>query len=93
MVYLVAGKKQREKQLGAWSNDGTCVATGDDASCGPGNQKQTRTCTDGTVDKCTANDNIEQTISCSDAGTGLPECTCKDGSLYKLFCIYAFYLY
>ena len=66
-----------EKQLGNWTNDGPCVATGNDASCGPGNQRQTRTCEDGTVDKCTEIDVVEQTILCSDAGTALPECTGK----------------
>jgi len=62
------------KQLGTWINNGDCVATGNDSSCGPGNQRQTRTCTDGTIDKCAASDVIEKTISCSDAGTALPDC-------------------
>ena len=66
-----------EKQLGDWTNDGTCVAAGDDASCGPGEQSQTRTCTDGTIDKCSGTDITEQTISCSDAGTALPDCPGK----------------
>ena len=66
-----------EKELSGWANDGTCVATGIDASCGPGEQRQTRTCTDGTIDKCSASDVTEQTISCSDAGTTLPDCPGK----------------
>ena len=70
MIYL----NEVDKELGTWTNDGACVAIGDDASCGPGNQRQTRTCTDGTIDKCTATDVTEQTISCSDAGTALPDC-------------------
>ena len=63
-----------EKVLGAWANDGTCVATGDNPSCGPGTQRQTRECTDGTTDKCVDSD-VEQSIPCSEAGTALPECT------------------
>ena len=62
-----------EKQLGEWTNDGDCAATGDDKTCGPGTQSQTRTCTDGTNDVCTAEDTA-QTISCADAGTSLPDC-------------------
>merc|ERR1712038_268222 len=62
-----------EKQLGEWTNDGDCTATGDDKTCGPGTQSQTRTCTDGTNEVCTAEDTA-QTISCADAGTSLPDC-------------------
>ena len=62
-----------EKQLSAWTNIGDCEGTGEDPTCGPGNQKQSRTCTDGTADKCTDADR-EKTISCIDAGTALPEC-------------------
>ena len=62
-----------EKQLGKWTNGGACVAAGADPTCGPGEQKQQRTCRDGATDKCTATD-IEQTISCKDAGTALPDC-------------------
>ena len=39
-----------------WANDGECVATAKDPvsllPCGPGTQKQTRTCKDGTIEKC-----------------------------------------
>ena len=62
-----------EKRLGNWVNDGTCIATGDDPSCGPGNQTQKRTCTDGSTDKCNDSD-LEQVIPCSEAGTALPDC-------------------
>lgn len=65
-----------EKQLGSWENDGNCVATGGDKTCGPGNQKQTRTCDDGTVHTCTTSD-TEQTIPCSEAGTNLKKCPGK----------------
>ena len=62
-----------EKQLGDWTNDGQCKATGDDPTCGPGTQNQTRTCVDGATDLCTDGDKT-QTVSCADAGTSLPEC-------------------
>lgn len=62
-----------EKQLGSWINDGDCEAIGDDKACGPGNQNQTRTCTNGTTDKCNDTDTA-QTVTCSDAGTTLTEC-------------------
>ena len=61
------------KQLGVWKNDRGCIATGTDKSCGPGNQGQTRTCVDGTTDKCTASD-VRQTLSCN-----LPDCPKKLG--------------
>ena len=62
-----------EKVLGDWTNDGDCVATGDDSTCGPGTQSQVRACTDGSTDVCTDADTA-QSISCTDAGTALPEC-------------------
>ena len=68
IIYLSA-----EKLFGVWVNDGACQATGADPTCGPGIQIQNRTCIDGTTDKCTAKD-ISQTISCSSAGTALPDC-------------------
>ena len=61
------------KKLGHWINDGVCQASNGIANCGPGLQKQTRSCVDGTVDKCSAND-TEQTISCEDAGSSLSPC-------------------
>ena len=78
--------------IGDWVNDGPCEPdinidssvdlrmsrqlTGTDKSCGPGSQKQTRICIDGTTDKCKKADK-EQIISCKDAGTPLPECPGK----------------
>ena len=53
------------KRLGNWTNDGICES---DFKCGPGTQKQTRCCIDGSTDKCTPADK-EQTISCSEAVT------------------------
>ena len=61
------------KKLGHWINDGVCQASNGIANCGPGLQKQTRSCVDGTADKCSAND-TEQTISCEDAGSSLSPC-------------------
>ena len=52
---------------------GECVATGANPACGPGTIAQTRTCTDGTFDKCTDAD-IERTVTCSVAGVSLPPC-------------------
>ena len=66
------------KQHGPWNNDGGCVATGEDPTCGSGNQRQTRTCIDGTTDNCTAPNDTERNISCKDAQTELPECSGRD---------------
>ena len=61
------------KQIGSWINEGGCVASGADKSCGPGNQTTTRNCVDGTTDKCTESDKINS-ISCN-----LPDCPLKFG--------------
>ena len=61
------------KVLGEWMNDGACMGTGADPTCGEGTQDQTRTCEDGTLDKCTAGDKMQK-ISCDVAGTALPDC-------------------
>ena len=60
--------KDCPKQLREWKNDGKCEATGKDKTCGPGKQAQTRSCTDGTVDKC-SDEERRRVISCS-----LPDC-------------------
>ena len=57
-----------EKQLGDWADEGACEATGDDETCGPGLQEQTRTCTDGTTDLCTDAE-MTQMVACA-----LPDC-------------------
>ena len=78
MLYFIEIKKK----LGSWTNDGGCFADhGDAPACGPGTQNQTRTCEDGTIDKCTEqvinakgqmiNGDKMQTISCD---AGLPDC-------------------
>ena len=48
--------------MGDWVM-GKCEGTGDNKECGPGSQKKTRTCVDGTEDKCTASDR-ETVVSC-----------------------------
>ena len=68
------------KVLGEWANEGSCHADGDDPTCGAGSQQQKRTCTDGTIDKCTAED-TERTVTCQIAGTALPVCS----KFYYLF--------
>jgi hypothetical protein len=66
------------KILGEWTNDGSCIADGDDATCGTGTQKQKRTCIDGTIDMCT-DDEKQRDVTCEAAGTALPVCiTCPD---------------
>ena len=56
------------KILGDWENIGPCSAFGGVATCGDGIQVQSRTCTDGTVDKCLDEDMHRITI-CRYAGT------------------------
>ena len=41
--------------------------------CGPGQQRQTGLCLDGTKYKCTV-ENIEQLVTCDEAKTSLPKC-------------------
>ena len=68
------------KQFSEWENSGPCVSIFNllqyGFSCGPGEQTQTRTCTDGSgLLICTAEEKIQRrTVRCLDAGTALPEC-------------------
>ena len=63
------------KTFTTWKNNGPCVATGKDLTCGPGNQMQKRTCKDGFPDVCNPiKDPTERIISCAEAGTALPYC-------------------
>ena len=75
--------KDCEKELGDWKNSGPCVAEDNGKNCGPGYQRQTRDCTDGTEDKCTLTDRNQQ-ISCVQAGSQLPNCPgiCLSPNLY-----------
>jgi hypothetical protein len=67
------------KILGEWTNEGSCNGDGDDPTCGAGTQLQSRTCTDGTIDKCTVED-THRSVTCAVAGTALPVCvTCPEG--------------
>merc|ERR550539_1874262 len=67
------------KILGEWTNEGSCNGDGDDPTCGAGTQLQSRTCTDGTIDKCTVVD-THRSVTCAVAGTALPVCvTCPEG--------------
>ena len=51
------------KILGNWENVGVCIASGSNKTCGPGEQFQKRSCTDGTIDKCTQGDR-QHALSC-----------------------------
>ena len=64
------------KVFGSWANNGTCHATGKVKSCGPGFQQQTRTCNDGTNDKCNEHETI-QNITCM-----LRDCTGDHTSIF-----------
>ena len=56
-----------EKVLGPWGTEGGCTGL-NNKDCGPGNKLETRTCSDGTTDKCTPADSA-RTQNCS-----LPDC-------------------
>ena len=68
------------KVFGDWASEGECKASGAGSgaivACGPGTQLQKRSCTDGTVEKCTAEDK-HRTVTCKEAGTELPKCPGK----------------
>ena len=55
------------------TNVGPCVAIEMGKECGPGQQRQTGLCLDGTKYKCTV-ENIEQLVTCDEAKTSLPKC-------------------
>ena len=60
-------------QIGTWENVGQCIGTGKDPSCGPGIQNQTRSCIDGTQEKCSEFD-LERIAPCHWADSTLPDC-------------------
>ena len=72
-----------QKRVGKWSNDGECIASNADSSCGPlsGTQTQVRTCIDGTSDKCQSHDR-ERTIQCD-----LPDCPGEPSSIYPVMLV------
>ena len=49
--------------LDDWTNNGSCIPTAIDKSCGPGIVRQIRTCINGTIDKCTV-DNQQRNEAC-----------------------------
>ena len=61
------------KILGNWTNQGDCQSVKTNYSCGPGNQLQSRTCSNGTIDKCRAED-LTRSIPCKQAHSN-PDCT------------------
>ena len=67
------------KTFGSWVNEGACIGDSLHPNCGPGNQIQVRTCTDGSnasrfpVERCTVEDK-RRTVSCAISGTELPNC-------------------
>ena len=67
------------KKLGKWQNDGPCISTGISPICGPGVQKQMRSCINGTGSECCMLEDTTQTLSCTEAGTALPDCPKKFG--------------
>ena len=60
------------KTVGKWTTRGTCKSAV--PGCGPGTTTQIRDCANGTIDKC-SKDDMERTVSCSDAGIQQPYCT------------------
>ena len=60
------------KILRDWENEGTCNAFGGVPTCGDGIQVQSRTCVDGTVEKCKDEDTHRLT-TCKHAGTNCGE--------------------
>ena len=47
-----------DKQLGIWTKNGTCNPLYPNKQCGPGYQTETRSCSDGVVEKCDLSDMI-----------------------------------
>ena len=63
------------KIIGDWQNEGPCnLVAGFASTCKDGIQVQTRTCTNGTVDKCT-NEEMHRITTCKNAGVELPLCS------------------
>ena len=71
-----AGSKLPEcpKTFSEWRNTGPCISSGKITACGPGIQEQRRTCGNGTGHEICTNEDIAQRISCTMAGTDLPDC-------------------
>ena len=76
IVILIVSNIAGKAQLGPWENVGDCIGIGHDPTCGPGKQNQTRTCKDGTEDKC-SDLVLKRTAPCHWADTILPNCKRK----------------
>ena len=76
IVILIVSNIVGKAQLGPWENVGNCIGIGDDPTCGPGKQNQSRTCKDGTEDKC-SDLVLKRTAPCHWADTILPNCKGK----------------
>ena len=77
VLAIISNHITEPKLFGEWKNEGKCIATAPEfglADCGPGTQLQKRTCTDGTVDKCTEADSVQRTVTCAAAGSELGAC-------------------
>ena len=66
--------KDCKKEFGEWINVGLCIALGLNQVCGPGKQNQTRTCIDGTGEEICTDEDFNQIVTCTQAGTDLPDC-------------------
>merc|ERR1712020_691060 len=79
-----AGYCANHKIVGdSWTNEGVCEGNPGHPDCGPETQTQTRECTDGTIDLCTAEDTT-RVVSCAIAKTALPACkasTCEGNEI------------
>ena len=69
------------REISEWNNEGECKTSfvrSDGLKCGPGTQRQTRICTDGSIETC-ASIGTERNISCDhpEANTALPHCSGK----------------
>ena len=53
---IICNLPECQKIFGSWENVGECIASGSDKNCGPGERLQIRSCVDGTIDKCTQED-------------------------------------
>ena len=71
--YIYIFNAAPKAQIGTWENVGQCIGTGKDPSCGPGIQNQTRSCIDGTEEKCSEFD-LERIAPCHWADSTLPDC-------------------
>ena len=73
IVILIISNIVGKAQLGPWENVGNCIGIGDDPTCGPGKLNQSRTCIDGTEEKC-LDLVLKRTAPCHWADTILPNC-------------------